>query len=578
MDAMKFGTPLAEPGTATPDAGAEVSLGTEPAAIPSSHRLWLLAAVVVLVSTVVLHGVRRGEFHYNGDEAQHAVTGLFLADVMRDLPLRHPVQYAYTYYAQYPAVAIVHWPPLFYVVEGISFLLLGPSAMAARLVILLFTVLLLWSWFRLVEDLQDPLTAALCAAALALLPLSLLFEKTVMLEIPSLALGVAAIRSWIRYLESGERRFIYGFGVWLGLALLCKQTNIYILLFCGLTILVTGYWKKILNRDILMVGSVCALVVGPWYALMLFAQGRAVADDLGSHQIAGLDRVTFYLRTLPASATIPVLLLAGLGALLWRAWDKQANTQFMLCWWAAGYLTFTLFGQREARFAIYWLAPLVYFAVGFLTQYFRIPKLRVAMRAAAVGLIGVLALTGWRYQRPYISGYEAAAAQLVNTYKSGIVLFDGEVPGNFVFYMRALDPDRQFLVLRKSLYVNNIRQNAHSEELLHTQSEILDLLRDDGVRFVVVMDHVPLRFHAQQVLRESLSSKQFELLGRFPVESNEPGWQGRGLLLYENKNWAPPTGKFLRVRMLTLNHDIVVPLDHFHFVAKPEPAPLTLGK
>jgi len=530
MDAMKFGTPLAEPGTATPDAGAEVSLGTEPAAIPSSHRLWLLAAVVVLVSTVVLHGVRRGEFHYNGDEAQHAVTGLFLADVMRDLPLRHPVQYAYTYYAQYPAVAIVHWPPLFYVVEGISFLLLGPSAMAARLVILLFTVLLLWSWFRLVEDLQDPLTAALCAAALALLPLSLLFEKTVMLEIPSLALGVAAIRSWIRYLESGERRFIYGFGVWLGLALLCKQTNIYILLFCGLTILVTGYWKKILNRDILMVGSVCALVVGPWYALMLFAQGRAVADDLGSHQIAGLDRVTFYLRTLPASATIPVLLLAGLGALLWRAWDKQANTQFMLCWWAAGYLTFTLFGQREARFAIYWLAPLVYFAVGFLTQYFRIPKLRVAMRAAAVGLIGVLALTGWRYQRPYISGYEAAAAQLVNTYKSGIVLFDGEVPGNFVFYMRALDPDRQFLVLRKSLYVNNIRQNAHSEELLHTQSEILDLLRDDGVRFVVVMDHVPLRFHAQQVLRESLSSKQFELLGRFPVESNEAGMAGKGLV------------------------------------------------
>jgi len=58
----------------------------------------------------------------------------------------------------------------------------------------------------------------------------------------------------------------------------------------------------------------------------------------------------------------------------------------------------------------------------------------------------------------------------------------------------------------------------------------------------------------------------------------KPGWQGRGLLLYENKNWAPPTGKFLRVRMLTLNHDIVVPLDHFHFVAKPEPAPLTLGK
>jgi hypothetical protein len=47
------------------------------------------------------------------DEAQHAVIDLFIADALRDLPIRHPVQYAYRYYAQYPALAILHWPPLF---------------------------------------------------------------------------------------------------------------------------------------------------------------------------------------------------------------------------------------------------------------------------------------------------------------------------------------------------------------------------------------------------------------------------------------------------------------------------------
>jgi hypothetical protein len=52
-------------------------------------------------------------------------------------------------------------------------------------------------------------------------------------------------------------------------------------------------------------------------------------------------------------------------------------------------------------------------------------------------------------------------------------------------------------------------------------------------------------------------------LGRFPVLSNEPEWKGENLLLYENKQWTPPTEKELRIRMLTLPHDIVVPMGQF---------------
>jgi predicted membrane-bound mannosyltransferase len=153
--------------------------------------------------------IRIGEFDYNVDEAQHAVTGLFIADAFRDLPIRHPVQYAYRYYAQYPAVAILHWPPLFYIFEGLSFLVLGPSVVSARLTVLLFCVLLLYQWFRLVEETLDSYTAGICTVVLGLLPMVLLFEKSVTLETPSLALGVAAIRHWIGYLEKNQRRSLY---------------------------------------------------------------------------------------------------------------------------------------------------------------------------------------------------------------------------------------------------------------------------------------------------------------------------------------------------------------------------------
>ena len=50
--------------------------------------------------------------------------------------------------------------------------------------------------------------------------------------------------------------------------------------------------------------------------------------------------------------------LAILGLLLAWPWNKRGQTSLMLCWIIAGYLTFSFFGQKEARFAIYWFPPL----------------------------------------------------------------------------------------------------------------------------------------------------------------------------------------------------------------------------
>src|SRR4029077_19139739 len=121
------------------------------------------------------------------------------------------------------------------------------------------------------------------------------------------------------------------------------------------------------------------------------------------------------------------------------------------------------------------------------------------------------------HERPYISGYKDAAAELVNKYHAGVVLFDGRVPGNFVFCMRAFDPKRHFIILRKSLYAEDIRPGKDSEELLHSREELIDLLNRDGIRFVVISEDVALRFNVQRILRDLLHSEQFQLLGRFPI-------------------------------------------------------------
>ncbi|MGA8441362.1 MAG: hypothetical protein WB714_24285, partial [Candidatus Sulfotelmatobacter sp.] len=46
----------------------------------------LLLCVLASAMVVTLRGVRLGEFSYNVDETQHAVTGLYVADLVRDHP------------------------------------------------------------------------------------------------------------------------------------------------------------------------------------------------------------------------------------------------------------------------------------------------------------------------------------------------------------------------------------------------------------------------------------------------------------------------------------------------------------
>ena len=73
--------------------------------------------------------------------------------------------------------------------------------------------------------------AAAAALMLALVPSVLLFEKTVMLEIPCLALCLGATFFWIRYLLYEKPADVYLAAVMASASLLTKQNTIYLIPF-----------------------------------------------------------------------------------------------------------------------------------------------------------------------------------------------------------------------------------------------------------------------------------------------------------------------------------------------------------
>lgn len=521
----------------------------------------ILAVLLTVAAVVISRGIGRGEFNIHSDEAQHAMTGLFFADFLRDLPLAEPIEYAFRYYAQYPSLGLIHWPPMFHFSEGVMFLLLGPSAVAARLTTLTFVLIGCAYWFRLVRWLRGETTAAVATLLLVFNPELLLYEKAAMLEAPSVALAIAASYYWLRYLRESSRGVLVRFVIFACLALLTKQTTIYLAAFCLLTLLVRSRWKLLRQRDILTGILVCLLVLGPFFITAFVLHGQTISYDVVKRGITGHNPLFFYLTKLPGQLGLILFVLSVAGILTAWKWDKRENSIDMGAWILACYFSFTILAGKETRYILYWLPPFIYFASGFLVAAWGPRWRRIAGAAAAVFLIGWQTVAAWEFERPYVSGFASAASRVVAEARSGIVLFDGDLPGNFAFFVRKFDEERDFVVLRKALYASRISKEFGHEELVSSPAEIIEVIRSYGIQHIVVSDSEDFEYEAQRLLRQVLATDDFELYARQPIETNVPEWKDRHLLLYRYKHPTPRTAQVLRIRMLTLSRDIVVSFD-----------------
>ncbi|MGD0482866.1 MAG: hypothetical protein ABSA42_22045, partial [Terracidiphilus sp.] len=137
-----------------------------------------MALALLVVAIAVSRHLGRGEFNFNVDESQHATTGQFVASLIRDHPFQHPIEYTYLYYAHYPALSgVIHWPPFFYLFEGLAFLVFGASVVTARLVILAFALLGLAFWFKLIERLHSTEVALVATLVLGFAHVVAYYDK-----------------------------------------------------------------------------------------------------------------------------------------------------------------------------------------------------------------------------------------------------------------------------------------------------------------------------------------------------------------------------------------------------------------
>lgn len=99
----------------------------------------ILAGLTLLIVGLFLGAPTGGDFYWS-DAPRHALNGVFVKDFLAAAPWDDPLGFAYRYYAQYPALTILFYPPLFYVTSAPFYAIMGVSQSTALFVIMFYYI------------------------------------------------------------------------------------------------------------------------------------------------------------------------------------------------------------------------------------------------------------------------------------------------------------------------------------------------------------------------------------------------------------------------------------------------------
>ncbi|ART54012.1 4-amino-4-deoxy-L-arabinose transferase [Acidovorax carolinensis] len=529
-------------------------------AIHAPERLLAWALVLVCVALLFAQAPHGGAFYWS-DSPRHALNGVFVMDMIKAMPIDDPTGYAYRYYAQYPALTILFYPPLFYAISAPFYAVLGVSHETALLVVAIHYLALGLGCWRLARY-WLPAAPSLAFAVLVLwLPEVAFWGRQVMLEVPAFAFLVWSAVAVMAYLRGGPPRWLYLGAALLVLGMYTKISVAYMAVVYAALIAQRDGWEVLRNRHHWWVAGLSVVGLLPLAVLTLkFGQANlqsvtGVADAVASR--ASWQGWVWYLQQIPAQAGWPLTLLGLAGAIM-AAWRRIPGLGFWWLGFAVGYLFFSSIDLKEARHSVFLLPSVVFFAV--LCVHTVVPPRlgRWAHAALAMLVLATVGLTVWTRPVFYVQGYAQAAAEVARLApRDSTVMFSGYRDGSFVFSMRAREDRRDLQVMRadKLLLGVAVRRELGVEQKGLTEAEIAEAINANGVHYVVMQPGFWIDLEAMQRFERVMASDQFEAVARIATPANHNAHETE-LVIYRNKGAVSPRRQSGDIELRIINRSI----------------------
>jgi hypothetical protein len=522
--------------------------------------LWLTAlfgAILAMLATAP----HAGNFWWS-DAPRHALNGVFLMDMIRDFPIVDPVGHAKNYYAQYPALSILFYPPLFPLAAAPVYAVFGVSHLSAQLAVSLFWIALVIGSFRLAQRFLPSSHAF--AAVLLFMSLHEVssWGRQVMLEIPVYASMVWAMVMFLRYLDTLRARYLYRTVIFIVCALYTKQTAIFLVPAIGLMMLVDLGKDVLRNKHLWIAFALAVLMLIP-LAVMTVKFGQVnVSATVGEtgNELSRMDIAawTYYARQLPSQVGWPTLVLAlSYFVARWFRpnWRLSSAERLFILWFACGYIFFSLVALKEPRHSLLILLPLPMLAVAAL--YRKVPT--VPAMITSIGMaIGSFAYAMFADEVPFVDGYGEAASYIADhAPRDSLVLFSGYRDGSFIFNMITHGERRDLGVLRsdKLLLKVKVKRELGVEQRQVGMSEVATMLNRYGVSYVVSQPNFWDDLEVMRMFQELLHTPQFVKVGEVRVTGNVPH-ADKILEIYRNLEYTPRSKEHPRLDLLIIDQVI----------------------
>jgi hypothetical protein len=516
----------------------ERTRGTAPLAWNGGRSLLgqVLGIVLVWAFLVILHAHNNGLW-YQGDSPRHAGNGIFWRDFLLHFPVS-PFSFALGYFARYPVISPTLYPPVFYLIEAVAFSVFGISPFIAKEVVLSFALLAalyMMLWLRYGVGPQTGWGGAL----LLLQPGVIVWSNAVMLNVPSMALGLAALYHGRRLLDMPRSPQLYLTAIFGVLAILTYVPT-------GMIVFVLLAWILVECRGAVfgqlrtwIVAGLAALALTPWAVITIKWAPDRIGMVSGSAYHTSLPFAEAqwwlsYLTSFPQLMTDWALALAAAGAilgLLSRRWRREV--MLALIWIVVCYIGFSCIYVREPRYILLLVPPLILLSVVALTAGFeRLSALfgkspAWAMPAALSVLIGAHLLAAPQVHVPAVRGMRQVVAFIAREAPDQRVFYEGKYDGVFSFYLRAGDRKmRQSVTLgSKLLYATAVDPSLELIKMVTSPQDVVAAFRSRcGCRWLVVESPWENKEPApDRYLRQALGGPEFKLVRSFPFHRPRPG-------------------------------------------------------
>jgi hypothetical protein len=477
----------------------------------------------------ILHGANDGLW-FQGDSPRHAANGLFWKEYLSSSSLPDPKGFTLRYYARYPDICPTSYPPLFYLLEAGMFSAFGASPYVAKVLVMLFSLLAGLYTLAWLRRWLTP-AAGWGAGLLLLQPVIVCFSHTIMLNVPALALSLAALYHVHRGLDDStpdhlsRHWFVAG-----GLALLAVMTYFQ----AGVVVLVSVAWLLAAGRfryfyqwKILVLAGAGLLVLLPW-TFVIKSWSPKQPEWLALRQVFRAATWYYYALALPGDIAQPMLLgLAALGTaagLVSRCWRRE--TILLLLWAGVYFAVFSPFRAREPRYLMLVCIPLICLGMLALVRAAEwLEKIRPSWRPSVILpllLVPVLLIQGWsavNKKIPRLLHYQELAAFVKELAPEEPVLYAGLHDGVFTFYIQIDDPGYK----RRVVLAPKVLAGAKCPQ------DVVDILRTQcGCRWLAV-ERCPVYVepvyveHEERLLRllhETLNRPEFRLAYSYPIQSH----------------------------------------------------------